>query len=92
MGVHGVGSLLRPWGMTDALMASCAHESTIVSAPPLRQYAPVCANQTGWIEFPVRPGLAIEAGQPVAYIRDILGRVADTVVAPHSGYVIELAD
>lgn len=89
-GVQGVLNVMSHLKMLKATPK--AHASQIKSAYPMRRDASIRATKTGIIDFLVRPGDAIEAGQPLVRIKNIIGEEVERIQAAQDGYILALLE
>jgi len=95
MHFYGLARVARAIGLFGATSGSPAPSAANApQAPPaapsqeVRRMYPVSAPQAGLFRRFLRPGVMVDAGDPLGDIRDPFGRVIDTVRAPVAGAVL----
>ncbi|MBU0531625.1 succinylglutamate desuccinylase/aspartoacylase family protein [Patescibacteria group bacterium] len=92
IGTKGVKNILAELGMIEAEGSPFVHDSKIKSARRLEQLKEIATSESGLIEFHVKPGQHVKAGQELAEIINVLGKTEEVIRAPKDCYIISLAD
>lgn len=92
VGVQGVRNTLRKLNMIDGVGEFWHAPALIRADQPLRRDFEIRVNSTGMMKYLVAAGDYVEARQPVAQVKNIMGLPVETVLAPRSGHVLYLGN
>ena len=92
IGTRGLKNLLAYFDMIQFEEGLWVSETKIKTDGKLELTGDVVSNEAGIIEYLAKPGEFIKAGQPLAKINNILGKVEETIFAKRDCYIISLID
>lgn len=92
IGTRGVKNILADFDMISLEEGKWVSETKIKTEDRLELTEDVICNEAGIIEYLVKPGEFVKAGQVLAEIYNILGKVEETIYAKRDCYVISLLD
>lgn len=92
IGTRGVKNLLAHFDMITLDEAPWASETKIKAEGRLEITEDCICNEAGIIEYLVKPGEFVKAGEPLARINNIIGKIEETILAERDCYIISLID
>ncbi|MFH1314810.1 MAG: succinylglutamate desuccinylase/aspartoacylase family protein [Candidatus Uhrbacteria bacterium] len=92
VGTKGVKNILADLQMIQLDGPPTVHDSKIKTKARLEQLKEISTNESGLIEYGVKPGDRVVAGQELVQIKNVLGKTEEIIRAPEDCYIISLAD
>lgn len=92
IGTRGVKNILAHFDMISLDEEPWVSETKIKTDGRLELTEDAISNEAGIIEYLVKPGEFIRAGEPLAQINNIIGKIEETILAKRDCYIISLID
>ena len=90
-GVYGILNVLKSMRMIDTVPVDAQETKKLPTSEWLRRDPGIRVNNAGILRFLVEPGDPVSQGQPVAEVKNIVGDVIETVLAPDDGFALHLS-
>lgn len=92
IGVHGIKNILHYFQMIEKNGKPWVSETKIETKERLGLVENITSNESGIIEFLVKPGQFVKEGNALAKVANVLGKIEEIIFATRNCYIIALND